>query len=256
MDGVDGFLQAAHFSPADQQPTLWVIHDEEYPERTDAAWDVARYFAGANAPQASAHVCVDNRNAVGCVDWHNVAWHSGHGATNARSIGVEHSGYAAQSSEDWLDDYGRSMLDRSARLFSEVGHDLFGIPARWLSPAEVAAGASGICGHGDVTAAFSIYGGHSDPGPNFPRDYFVDLCRKYIGSEADVEEDDMKSVLVLDPDSKLGEVWECSGLWRKHIATPADRDLKKYFGAQYLGDESAADFRRFCIRTTQPVSAK
>jgi hypothetical protein len=252
MDGVDGFIQAKHYSPANQRPTLWVIHDEEYPERVDAAWDVARFFAGANAPQASAHVCVDNVNAVGCVDWRHNAWHSGHGPTNARSVGVEHSGYASQTTEEWLDEYGRSMLDRSARLFAEIGHGQFGIPARWLSPAEVAAGQSGICGHGDVTTAFGIYGGHTDPGVNFPRDYFVDLCRKHIGGTAD-QEDDMKSLMVLDPDSKTGEVWECWGLWRKHIASVQDRDMKKFFGVQYFGEDSPAEFRRFCIRTTQGV---
>lgn len=182
MDGVDGFLQAKNYSrDGGRSPNLWVVHDEEYPERPDAAWAVAQYFAGANAPQASAHACVDDRNAIGCVDWRDVAWHSGHGGTNARSIGIEHSGYASQSREEWLDDYGMKMLDRSARLFAEVGHGMFGIPAVKLSPEQVAAGEAGICGHADVTYGFNIYGGHTDPGGQFPWDVYLDMCHRHIG---------------------------------------------------------------------------
>jgi hypothetical protein len=255
VDHVDGFIQAKNFSwgRSGVTPSLWVIHDEEYPERVDAAWDVARYFARQDAPNASAHACVDNRNAIGCVDWDDTAWHSGHGATNLRSIGIEHSGYASQSREEWLDEYGVAMLDRSARLFADVGHGLFGIPARWLTPAEVAAGQSGICGHADVTYGFGIYGGHTDPGVNFPTDYYIDLCNKYIGGETPDTEEEMKSVMVLDPDSKSGEVWECWGLFRKHITSEKDRDVKKFLGVQYMGADTAEDFRRFCIRTTKAV---
>lgn len=255
MDFVDGFMQAKNFSwgRGSTKPSLWVIHDEEYPERVDAAWDVARYFARDDAPAASAHACVDNKNAIGCVDWDDTAWHSGHGATNNRSIGIEHSGYASQTYDEWLDDYGRSMMDRSARLFAEVGYGRFGIPARWLTPAEVAAGQAGICGHIDVTYGFGIYGGHTDPGINFPKEYFIDLCKHYIGDFTPVVEDEMKSIMVLDPDSKIGEVWECWGLYRKHITSEKDRDIKKFLGVQYLGNDTDPDFRRFCMRTTKAV---
>jgi N-acetyl-anhydromuramyl-L-alanine amidase AmpD len=256
VDGVDGFMQAKNYSKGNSRRiTQWVIHDEEYPERTDAAWDVARFFAGANAPQASAHACVDDRNAIGCVDWADVAWATGHSACNAASISIEHSGYASQTREEWLDEYGMKMLDRSARLFAEIGHGRYGIPAVKLDPAQVARGESGICGHADVTAGYGIYGGHTDPGPWFPWDVYLDLINKYIGGETTEQEDEMKSIMVLDPDSKTGEVWECWGLFRKHIASEADRDLKKFFGVQYFGPETAESFRRFAIRTTKSVDA-
>jgi hypothetical protein len=254
VDGVDGFIQAKNYSQGNgRKITQWVIHDEEYPERTDAAWDVARFFAGANAPQASAHACVDDRNAIGCVDWADIAWATGHSACNAASISIEHSGYASQTREEWLDEYGMAMLDRSARLFAEVGHALYGIPAVQLSPEQVARGEAGICGHWDVTVGYGIYGGHTDPGPQFPWDVYMDKINKLLGGSAADEEDEMKSIMVLDPDAKDGAVWECWGLWRKHIVSEKDRDMKKFFQVQYFGEETPAEFRRFCIRTTQPV---
>lgn len=181
MDGTDGFIKAAHYTSAINRSVIqWVIHDEEYPERTDAAWDVARYFASGNV-EASAHVCVDDKNAIGSVEWNDISWGTGHGLTNNRSISVEHSGYASQTRDEWLDEYGLKMLDRSARLFAEIGHGVYGIPARQLSPQEVADGVAGICGHADVTYGFKIYGGHTDPGAQFPWDVFIDLCNKHIG---------------------------------------------------------------------------
>lgn len=229
--------------------SLWIVHDEEYPEKPDAAWDVARYFAGANAPRASAHVCVDDRNAIGCVDWKDEAWHSGESSTNFRSIGVEHSGYASQSREEWLDEYGLKMLDRSARLFAEVGHGIFGIPAVKLSPEQVRAGAAGICGHADVTYGFGVYGGHTDPGGQFPWDVYLDLINRYIDPEGD---EDMKSVMVLDPaDGKT--VWECWGLFRKHITTEKDRDVKIFLGVKYLDHTVDKGFRKHMLDTTKVV---
>jgi hypothetical protein len=183
MDGVDGFIQARSFTgAAGRLVKLWVVHDEEYPEKVDAAWDVARFFSGKQG--ASAHASVDDRNAIGSVDWKDIAWHSGHGGTNNRSIGIEHSGYASQTREEWLDEYGMKMLDRSARLFAEIGHGLYGIPAVKLSPEQVANGEAGICGHADVTYGYKIYGGHTDPGKQFPWDVYIDLCNKHIGGAA------------------------------------------------------------------------
>lgn len=228
VDDVDGFLQAQNFTKdGSRTPNLWVVHDEEYPERSDAAWDVARYFAGANAPRSSAHVCVDDRNAIGCVDWRDIAWHSGHGATNNRSIGIEHSGYASQSREEWLDEYGMKMLDRSARLFAEIGHGQFSIPPVKLSPEQVAAGEAGICGHVDVTRGYNIYGGHTDPGDQFPWDIYLDLIKKHLTGSS--EEDEVKTYILIDP--RDHKAWLCAGNTKYHLATMDELNVHKFFGA-------------------------
>lgn len=186
MQGCDSFRQAKWFTrgrPA--VPRLWVVHDEEYPERPDSAEQVQAFFAnGSGGRKASAHACVDNNSVAGCVEWSDQAYHAGHGPTNRVSIGVEHSGYAHQTRAEWLDPYGIAMLDRSARLYAEVGWGKYRIPPRRVTGAALraavaGAGPGGICGHGDITAAFSISGGHTDPGPQFPWDHYLTLCLDY-----------------------------------------------------------------------------
>ena len=243
VEGVDGFIQARNYTAmSGRTPNLWVIHDEEYPERPDAAWSVAQFFAGPSAPSASAHACVDDRNAIGCVDWKDNAWHSGHGPTNDRSIGIEHSGYASQSREEWLDEYGMAMLERSARLFAEVGHGIYGIPAVKLSPEQVAAGQSGICGHADVTYGFGIYGGHTDPGEQFPWDVYLGLISKHINGSS--EEDEVKPYILIDPrDTKA---WLCHGNTKYHLASMAELDLHRFFGAAVVNPAPAAWVDSLC----------
>ena len=55
------YLQARNFGPSLPSRTidLLVIHDMEYPERPEGAEWCAQFFAGANAPKASAHYCLD-----------------------------------------------------------------------------------------------------------------------------------------------------------------------------------------------------
>lgn len=197
MQGVDSFIQARHFKRGHTSRQLWVIHDEEYPERPDSAERVGQYFASVTRP-ASAHACVDNNSIVGCVDWKDTAYHAGASSANARSIGIEHSGYAHQTRAEWLDMYGLDMLDRSARLYADVGYSTFRILPYHLTLTQIRAicygtdtTTTGICSHGDITRALSIRGGHTDPGPNFPWDWFLARCQHYTLTPLPPKDDDM-----------------------------------------------------------------
>jgi hypothetical protein len=55
-----------------------------------------------------------------------------------------------------------------------------GIPIRKLTPAEVAAGKAGVCGHVDWTVGMKD-GSHTDPGTSFPWDHVMALAN---GGEA------------------------------------------------------------------------
>ena len=198
MHGVDSFIEARWYKRgrSGRAPVLWIVHDEEYPERPDSAERVGAYFA--TVPRtASAHACVDSNSIVGCVDWNNTAYHAGHSATNLCSIGIEHSGYAHQTREQWLDAYGLAMLDLSARLFADVGSGMYRIPPYRLTSVQIRAavagtGPGGICSHGDITRAFSIRGGHTDPGANFPWDWYLARCQAYsTGTPIDTGDDDV-----------------------------------------------------------------
>ena len=186
-EGFIPFLQAKNFTPVpvskdktnaslfDARVSLVVIHDMEYPEIPTAAEWCAQFFAGQGgmtAPRASAHYSVDSDSVVQSVRERDVAWHAP--GVNHNGIGIEHAGRAKQSREDWLDAYSRLELAMSAKLAAQICRR-HAIPIRKLTPAEVKVGAKGFCGHVDATLAFATAGGHTDPGLNFPWDFYLAL---------------------------------------------------------------------------------
>jgi hypothetical protein len=116
------------------------------------------------------HNCVDSDSIVQSVRDSDIAWHCP--GANHNGIGIEHAGYARQTREEWLDDYGVAMLRRSAALVVDLC-DTYDIPPVWLSADDVRAGRRGIATHRVCTAAFRTAGGHTDPGPNFPSDVYM-----------------------------------------------------------------------------------
>jgi N-acetyl-anhydromuramyl-L-alanine amidase AmpD len=170
-------IHARNYTRVTRRPTLIVIHTMEAPEKPGTARAVASWFAGANAPQASAHYCVDSSEVIQCVEDELIAWHAP--GANARGIGVEHAGYASQSTGEWDDEESRKILRRSAALVAELCTK-WGIVPNRLDPEQVAAGLSGICGHFDVTRAFPGKGTHTDPGPNFPWNSYIVAVRTEI----------------------------------------------------------------------------
>lgn len=147
---------------------LVVIHTTESPERKGAARTIANWFAlGDMAPNArvSSHFVIDEAETIRCVRNEDIAWHAGR--VNPYSIGIEHVGLARQTSADWRDEYSIQMLGRSALVVGLICH-VYGIPARRLSKDELLSNMGGIVGHLDVTRAWSVKHGHTDPGEFFP----------------------------------------------------------------------------------------
>ena len=177
------FIQARNFTPAQRTTArLLVVHSMEAPEKPGTALAVANWFAGPNAPQASAHFCVDADVMIQCVHLHDVAW-AAPGA-NSDGIHLEHAGFAAQTPEQWADDYSHRLLDRSSFLAASLCAR-FSIPARWLTVEEVRdKKRSGICGHHEVSLAFGK-STHTDPGRNFPRDRYIALVDDALNGQAE-----------------------------------------------------------------------
>lgn len=171
------FVQARNCGPkrVGQQLDLIVVHTMEHPEVPGTAMSVARWFAGNTAPQASAHYCVDCYLVVRCVRDDVVAW-AAPGA-NKKGLHIEHAGYASQKAVDWDDAFSRETLARSAELAFALSTK-YDIPIIKLSPDDVKNGHRGFCGHVDVTIGLNGGKGHTDPGPNFPWDRYLDLVRK------------------------------------------------------------------------------
>lgn len=162
------WLQARHWTWLQRKSVrLIVVHTTECREAVGDAIAVANFFHGANAPQASSHLVVDANEIVECVKPEHAAWGARGGDANANGYHIEHCGFAAQTPLEWDDAFSRGELALSAKAAACVaGH--FGIPVVKLTPLQVAQGASGFCGHRDITRAWNVVGGHSDPGIGFP----------------------------------------------------------------------------------------
>lgn len=163
------FIQAKHYTQGrgGKTPKLIVIHTMETPQSEGRANQVALWFAGSSAPQASAHYMIDNKAIVQSVNEADTAWAVDEFQLNQESISLEHAGYAAQTAAIWANPYSTAQLALSASLAADIAKR-YSIPAVRLTPAQIVAGGTGFCGHNDITAAFKIAGGHTDPGANFP----------------------------------------------------------------------------------------
>lgn len=167
------FVQAKNYTWASRKPgdVKWiVIHSMEAPEKPTVAEAVAAWFAGPNAPKASAHFCIDNDSIVQSVKCEHVAWHAP--GANRYGIGLEHAGYARQSRSDWMDEFSLAMLSEQSVPLCAYLSQKWGVPAVFVDAAGLKAGKPGITTHHEVTQAFKK-GDHWDPGPAFPMDWYV-----------------------------------------------------------------------------------
>lgn len=147
---------------------LVVVHSMEAAEGPQTAENVANYFR-TTGTKASAHVCVDNNSEVRCVPDADTAW-AAPGA-NADGLQLELAGYARQSRAQWLDDYSTALLKRAAVVTADWCRR-YNLPVKRLTRAELKAGRKGITQHVDVSAVYKR-SDHTDPGPNFPWDFFL-----------------------------------------------------------------------------------
>lgn len=166
------------------------FHDEEYPERRGSARTVSEWFSRPSF-QASTTACCDAGEIIGCVDYPDTPWHTGAGYPyNEATEGMEHDGYAHQSTSEWLDPYGVELLERSAAWFA-WRCQARSIPPRVISAAQFAVAIAtgnpadgGIIGHNTITQAAGVRGGHTDPGGGFPWGYFEERVLAHFQGQA------------------------------------------------------------------------
>lgn len=208
-------------------PNLVVLHSLEYPEWVTSAEDAERYFATTDR-KASVHAVADSNTVTRPVDDEDTAF--GAAGVNSRALHIEHAGYAAQTSAEWLDPYGRAMLPLSAGVVAGWCRK-YGIPPVRLTVEQVRAGASGICSHYDVSRAFpDVSTGHTDPGAGFPWDYYLGLVRgegeddmplsaKDLEQVAKVVRDVLNEGTAIYPTPEAGKPTNWGGgLWRKMVS--------------------------------------
>lgn len=157
-------ILAKNYTKSSRAKVDWVVlHSTENPVAIGTARNVALWFAGSQAPQASAHYVVGPEKTFQCVIEHDVAW-AAPGA-NATGIQIELVGQAHKT--DWLRD-GDGPQD-GLRVVVRAAELVRAICKRWdIPPVRVDAvgllrGERGITTHASVGAAFKK-STHVDPG--------------------------------------------------------------------------------------------
>lgn len=156
------------------------IHTTENPP-TSRAIDIGNWQAGGratgNTGLGSYHFLADRSTLVFCNtdDW------IAHGTGNrGNTVGLHLSfvARAAMSRAEWLaEESNHGTLSRGAWKVADwcKKHN---IPIQFVNGVDLRAGRKGISTHNEARIA---WGGttHTDPGPGFPMDVFVDLVRKH-----------------------------------------------------------------------------
>jgi len=141
-----------------------------YPANLGAYWK-------RSPVQVSVHFAVSDTQTYQFVDMNDTAFQA-RNPTNLRAVGVEIVGKAAWSRNEWL--AHKPMLRRAAKLCAEVTLACgFKTDPALLSVQALKARNSGLTCHRDVTNAFQ--GTHTDPGSNFPWDFFLLELRNALG---------------------------------------------------------------------------
>lgn len=179
---VSMFLQATHYTNASRKAKdirNIVIHTAEIGESLEGAEALARVCASPTARKASWHFAVDANSISQSVKCEDVAWHAP--GCNRVSIGIELSGRARQTPEEWNDAFSTSMLDLCTKLVATLCRE-YNIPPVWVDIEDLRAGKQGLTTHNIVSKAFQ-QSDHWDPGPHFPFDAFLAKVRTLLGYE-------------------------------------------------------------------------
>ncbi len=181
-------------------PTRVVIHSTApgtgFPRASAAgtAPSTARFFASA-AAGGSAHYIVDVAGEQHCVPDDTIAFHA---PPNAHTLGIEICSEAFYTRDQWLSPQVWPAVQRAASRTAELCAR-FRIPQVRIGPAQLRAGARGICGHIDVTTAFGQTS-HTDPGPSFPWPEFLAALGGGAGTAATTSrKDDPVAPLTITP---------------------------------------------------------
>lgn len=143
-----------------------VIHSTE----GGTARSVAVFFA--TTAQASTHLVIDDEECYRCLPDLVIPW--GAPGVNTSGLHTEHCGYAKWTRAEWR--VHMPMLRESAK-HTAYWCWKYDIPRRWVGWVGLRLKRKGITTHADASRAFNTPGGHTDPGPGFPKDIYLGLVR-------------------------------------------------------------------------------
>jgi hypothetical protein len=176
-----------------------VIHDTG---NTATAKAEANFAATRTDPQSlwtSCHAYVDTSGPLGSLSLNRQAW-AAFSYANQHGLHIEMCGMNTGAPGA----VPAATIAHTAAL-TAVLCDLAGIPKVHRSPAQVAAGASGICGHYDITRGLGV-GDHDDPGPNFDWGRFVALVQAGGDNMIDYTQGAPAGALTGNPSRNVGQL--------------------------------------------------
>lgn len=174
---VTGYVQS-RWGGGQQSVRFGVLHDAETPLASGYALSIANYFS-RTANETSAHFMVGPEATYQMRDTSMLAWHCGNG--NRYSIGVEQTGYASLSRDQWLSPAGVAQIHRLASLMNEI-KAAHGIGTHFMSDTDLARAWRGeiVGGWATHDQCRRVLGGttHTDPTPNYP----FDVLQQVLGN--------------------------------------------------------------------------
>lgn len=183
---------------------LLVLHSAESPLRGGYAQSLTNWANGPGV-EASWQWFVDPIAIVSMVDPQHSAWHATW--ANSLSEGFEQAGYARFSYAEWTTAEGMKQMDNLAWLMADRCK-ANGIPARWLTTAEVNAiragnrSIKGICTHAQVDPA-----SRTDPGGGYPYDMLMGKIHEYMGGTVTTQSTSTPTPILSEDDQFIIELF-------------------------------------------------
>ena len=225
------------YFPVSGVPTqLLVLHSAECPLAGGYAQSLTEWASSVYPadPIASWQRFVDPLVRLRFIPDELGAWHASE--ANPLSIGWEQAGYARYTRDQWLTPDGKTQLESLAFDMAEVAvRD--GIPARWLTTAEVRAvldggnrSIKGFCFHWQIDPET-----RTDPGGGYPQDLLMERIKFYMtggapaGAESTEEEDTMLYIVQQDGSDAI---WIGDLVTRRPVKNPNELQNIQYIASK------------------------
>jgi len=150
-----------------------VVHTTE----GETAEGAAVWFSTPGLPpneQGSSNVIVSDDICYRVLDDLIIPWAAP--PFNTRGFHIEITGFAHWTSSEWASHKKRV---ENAAYRAAIRCHRYSIPVIWRSPEDLRANRNGITSHANIDLAYH-QSNHTDPGPNFPVQEFLELTQWYL----------------------------------------------------------------------------